>query len=243
MPEYTVKQGDCLSSIAFSHGLFWETVWNHPLNAELRERRQDPNVLQPGDVIFLAEKEQKEESGATEQRHRFRLKGTPVKLRLRVMQEPEAIQSHERPTVEQEATTSHSEDPQVESEEVEEQPRSNIPYVLMIDGQRYEGNTDEDGLIEVNIPPNARNGRLMLEPGTPNETLIQLKLGTLNPLGETSGVKQRLANLGFDCGETAEEETPVLQAALRAFQHKHGLEVTSEADQATRAKLMEQHQS
>ncbi len=28
MPEYKVKQGDCLSSIAEKHGLFWDKVWN-----------------------------------------------------------------------------------------------------------------------------------------------------------------------------------------------------------------------
>ena len=85
--------------------------------------------------------------------------------------------------------------------------------------------------------------RATLEPGTDRETVMQLRLGNLNPLAETSGVKERLANLGFDCGEAGEENTPELAAALRAFQLKHGLEVTGEADQATQTKLMDEHQS
>lgn len=68
MPEYAVKQGDCMESIAQKFGLFWEKIWNHPKNVKLNEQRKDPNVLYPGDVVFVPEKEDKEESGATEQR-------------------------------------------------------------------------------------------------------------------------------------------------------------------------------
>ena len=85
MPEYKVKQGDCLSSIASRHGLFWDKVWNHPKNAKLKEQRKDPNILYPGDVVFVPDKEKKEESGATEQKHRFRKKGVPEQLRLQLM--------------------------------------------------------------------------------------------------------------------------------------------------------------
>ena len=85
MADYTVKQGDCLSSIADEHGLLWKKVWDHPKNARLREERKDPNVLYPGDVIFVPDKEEKQESGATEQRHRFQKKGTPAKLKIRLL--------------------------------------------------------------------------------------------------------------------------------------------------------------
>lgn len=96
MPEHTVGQGDCIFSIAQKHGLFWQTIWNHPNNAELKGKRKDPNVLYPGDVVFIPDKERKQESGATEQRHRFRLKGVPAKLRLRIMDddEPRANESY-----------------------------------------------------------------------------------------------------------------------------------------------------
>ena len=44
MPTYTVKQGDCISSIADQMGFFWDTVWNDPNNEQLRNRRKNPNA-------------------------------------------------------------------------------------------------------------------------------------------------------------------------------------------------------
>lgn len=96
MPEYTVKQGDCISSIAKKNGLFWEKVWDHPNNSQLKQKRKDPNILYPGDIVFVPDKEEKEESGATEQRHRFRKKGVPAKLHLQLLEddEPRANESY-----------------------------------------------------------------------------------------------------------------------------------------------------
>lgn len=92
MPEYKVKQGDCLSSIAAQYGMSWDKIWNHPKNAKLKQQRQDPNVLYTGDVVFVPDKEDKEESGATEQKHRFKAKGAmaKIKIRLTIDDEPRA---------------------------------------------------------------------------------------------------------------------------------------------------------
>jgi len=91
MPDYKVKQGDCLASIAYRYGLFWEKVWNHPENLNLKEKRKDPNILYPGDIVFVPDKEEKQESGATEQKHTFRRKGVPEKLRIKLMAGEEPI--------------------------------------------------------------------------------------------------------------------------------------------------------
>jgi N-acetylmuramoyl-L-alanine amidase len=87
--RYRVKQGDCFASIAAEHGLFWQTLWNHPENSELRAQREDPNILYPGDVVFVPEKESKIETGATGVRHRFRRKGIPEFLSLRFLHQNE----------------------------------------------------------------------------------------------------------------------------------------------------------
>lgn len=92
MPEYKVKQGDCLSSIAAQYGISWDKIWNHPKNSSLKTKRKDPNVLYPGDIVFVPDKEDKEESGATEQKHRFKVKGAmaKIKIRLTIDDEPRA---------------------------------------------------------------------------------------------------------------------------------------------------------
>ncbi len=77
---YRVKQGDCISSIAETNGFFWQTLWD--LNPGLRKRRSDPNILLPGDELIIPELRVKEESGATETRHRFVKRGVPVEVRL-----------------------------------------------------------------------------------------------------------------------------------------------------------------
>lgn len=87
MPVYISKQGDCISSIADQFGFFWETVWNDDRNAGLRAERRDANVLQPGDLVFVPDKRPKEESGDTGLVHKFRLKGVPVRLQLRLLDE------------------------------------------------------------------------------------------------------------------------------------------------------------
>lgn len=90
MAKYIVKQGECIDSIAFKHGHFWETLWNLSENTELKQKRKDPSVLFPGDEVFIPDKREKTESGATDQRHRFRKKGVPAYLRLQLLDEEDA---------------------------------------------------------------------------------------------------------------------------------------------------------
>jgi len=85
MPKQKVEQGQTTTNIADEHGLLWSTVWDHPENANLRKDRNDPDVLNPGDKIFVPDKQATTVGAGTDQKHRFRRKGIPAKLRLRVM--------------------------------------------------------------------------------------------------------------------------------------------------------------
>jgi len=88
---HKVVRGDCISSLAVDHGLLWQTIWEHPENAELRSLRKEPNILMEGDEIFIPEREDGEHSGATEKKHKFRLKNAPAMLRVRVLRAGKAV--------------------------------------------------------------------------------------------------------------------------------------------------------
>jgi hypothetical protein len=89
--NYQVRTGDCLSSIAYEFGFFWETIWKDPANRELRIARRDPNVLLPGDRLAIPEKRIVERSCITDQRHNFVRKGIPAKLALRFCDDGEPL--------------------------------------------------------------------------------------------------------------------------------------------------------
>lgn len=82
MPKKKVGSGETTSSLAKKHGFFWQTIWDHPENAELKAKRKDPNVLFADDDIFIPEKKTKQVSKGTEQEHVFKLKGTPAKFKM-----------------------------------------------------------------------------------------------------------------------------------------------------------------
>ena len=195
--EYKVKQGDCISSIAYKYGFFPDTIWNDSANAELKDKRKDPNVLYPGDVVVVPDKQLKEESGATEQKHRFRKKGVPAMLKVRLT--------------------------------VNDEPRANVPYKLMIDGNWTEGTTDGDGFVEESLPPGAKKGMLVVGDAD-SQNVFEFNLGTVDPLDTEEGVKSRLRDLGYNVDDDFPGE-------LRAFQTKEGLEPTGEVDEVTRSKL------
>lgn len=91
MPDqkYVVKQGDCFSSIAAKHGFLLKTLWEYPPNEPLVQKRQSPNILYPGDEIFIPENDLKEESRATEDTHVFRIEREKTELHLRMLREDE----------------------------------------------------------------------------------------------------------------------------------------------------------
>jgi N-acetylmuramoyl-L-alanine amidase len=80
---HIVEQGEHLTQIATRYGFSdFHVVWDDPQNANLRERRPNPNVLFPGDEVYIPDPTEKRSSIETGQRHRFQLAGCKLKLRI-----------------------------------------------------------------------------------------------------------------------------------------------------------------
>jgi len=85
MPTVTVNRGDSIPSLAHDNGHFWETLWNHGDNAALKALRKTPNILMPGDEVFVPEIRIKEVHKATDSTHKFVRRGVPAKIRIKLM--------------------------------------------------------------------------------------------------------------------------------------------------------------
>ncbi|GJQ30608.1 MAG: hypothetical protein HBSAPP03_24920 [Phycisphaerae bacterium] len=82
--KITASRGDSITSLSEEHGFFWETVWNHPENSSLKNLRKDPNIIARGDEVFIPERTEKQETRATGSQHKFKRKGVPAKIKLRL---------------------------------------------------------------------------------------------------------------------------------------------------------------
>jgi hypothetical protein len=53
MAPYVIRQGDYLAKLASKFGFDADAVWTDDKNTALKELRKDPNILFPGDVLYI----------------------------------------------------------------------------------------------------------------------------------------------------------------------------------------------
>jgi N-acetylmuramoyl-L-alanine amidase len=83
--DHVVKQGEHISRIAEKYGfLDHRTIWEHPENASLKNLRDNPWILFPGDVVHIPDKLVKKELVPTTKTHTFKLKLERLKLKVAV---------------------------------------------------------------------------------------------------------------------------------------------------------------
>ncbi|MBV1858619.1 MAG: LysM peptidoglycan-binding domain-containing protein [Nannocystaceae bacterium] len=132
MPTYTVKRGDCLSSIAFEHGFFWKTLYDHPKNESLRAHGK-PFILEAGETVEVPALREKEVEAPTGRAHRFRRRGVPARFKVKLRYHDGEPRANEAYFFELDGE--------------------------LLDGERE---TDGDGNIDESIPPLARAVRVFL---------------------------------------------------------------------------------
>jgi len=213
MPKrYTVKQGDCISSLAFEWGFLPDTVWNHADNTELRNTRQDFHILLPGDEVAAPDFELQKVPAATDERHSFIREKVEEVLRVAVHDAKDEPLANRKYTLVVDLVSSQGITSPDGIVELPIRPNAKIGKLMI--GDPWE---DEDYYE------------------------FDLQLGKLNPIDDVTGVQQRLRNLGFDCGAIDGIIGPRTRAAIANFQDYRGLNVTGELDSDTRAALSDDH--
>jgi hypothetical protein len=215
MAEYhIVEQGECLASIAKKYGFpNYKKIYDHPENSELKQNRPNPNLLCPGDSIFIPDMEVKDYSRPTEKKHSFKLHRQPTVVRIVVADEKGKPYSGNKYKLTigyktYEGTTGS--DGLIE--------------------QKVEAD-EEQGELTVWW---SGDSQILTCSWT-------LNIGHLDPVEEATGVQARLNNLGFDCGAVDGIVGPETEAAVRAFQEEHSLKVDGIPGPKTQAKLKAVH--
>jgi len=116
------------------------------------------------------------------------------------------------------------------------EPLANKPFTLRVGGRISQGTTDGEGCLKISVPPQEKQGILMID-----NREFNIRIGYLNPLGYLSGVRSRLNNLGYKAGTGGEEMDDKLRRALEAFQEDQGLPKTGDIDETTKNALHLKH--
>lgn len=120
--------------------------------------------------------------------------------------------------------------------DAEGQAVEGAPYTLKVGGKTFEGQTGDDGLIEHEVPHDAKTASLTVTVDDVDVTWT-LDVGALRPITEVAGVKARLNNLGYGVGAIDDQLDDATKKAIQHFQLDHGLPATGELDDATRARI------
>ena len=210
---YTVQQGDHLSKIAKDNGFTdYTVIWDHPNNSDLKKLRQNPNILLPGDEVFIPDMEQKQESGAADKKHTFTVDKKTLKLRL-VLED-----IYEKPIAG--AQCALLIDGQV--------------FQLTTDGN---GKLEQE--IPLDAKEGTLTIRGDQTPFA--NDIIPIKIGHLDPIDEISGQVARLNNLGYSAGPLDGSDEDAFDSAVEEFQCDHSLTVDGICGPKTQAKLKQVH--
>ena len=215
--EHRVEQGECLSSIADSYGFSdYRTIYNHADNADFREKRPNPNVIMPGDVLTIPDITSKTVACETALRHVFTLKQAITKLRIVLASDSGELYCGKRYRL---TVDGQDYEGKTDSEGLVEQtiPAGAKEAELVV----FLSDSEEEEIEGYSL---------------------HLELGALDPPDYVSGAQARLINLGYECESVGGTLDAATQAAIEAFQEHNGLSVSGVLDDATVEKLRQLHE-
>lgn len=237
MPLYQVKKGDCIGSIASAHGLTWQKIWDHPENADLKQRR-DPNILKPGDRLFIPDRETKEESVVTGQRHRFKVKDVPAMLHLRLVDGENNPRAGLNYTINVDglALEGTTDDDGCIDESI---PPNAKKAILTVHPPAPDTQEEQDDQVFTGPSGQTTSDT---QQAAPREE-YEIHLGSVDPADEVAGIQQRLVNLGYELVRPSGHLDEPTRNALMQIQKQRNMDVTGTLDDATRQAIEDLHGS
>jgi N-acetylmuramoyl-L-alanine amidase len=207
---YIVQEGDWLSSIAKQFGIGeWKKIYDHPKNRSFKKKYPDPNVLNPGEELWLPEPDwlEIEPKRIKTDVYKFVVSGLSMEIIKIVFKDENG------------------------------NPLANQHYKLRIGGYEKEGITNDDGLLKEEIEPKYfEYGTYSIHI---NGQHLKCRTGHLDTHDKPKGIQTRLANLGFEVGVIDGKIGPKTRAAVKAFQNDFGLKTDGIAGSKTQTKLKE----
>ena len=210
---HSVKQGECVSSLANEYGLLKKTIWESDRNSALRKKRKDQHVLYPGDTLYIPAIEPYSISTNTGRKYIITRKGFPEKLSVRFLDHLGMPDSNAPFLL-------------------------HITDAKTIFHQDILSELDDNGFINEYISPSTKEAKITLR-GRWGEESYTMAIGYLDPESTISGLQARLNNLGIDIGDIDNKLGEKTQGGIMQFQQYHNLTPNGEFDSQTINKLID----
>lgn len=212
--QHKVAAGEYLAKIARKYSLpDYNVIWGHARNAQIKRLRLSPNTLNPGDLLFIPDRAEKQEARGTTQVHNFQTPGMKVRLQL-VLKDVDGA-----PIDPGKATLFLGKAVSV----IPAAGGGLYQTEIAIDGEH-------DGLVTV------------ANPALPYDIEMGIRVGHLPPVTELNGQKARLNNLGYRAGKLDTEPDDQFRSAVEEFQCDHKLSpIDGICGPATQERLRKEH--
>ena len=200
---HIVRPGEHVGAIARKYGYEnFSTLWEHPENAALKEKRGDPMLLAAGDELFIPDRVLLVFDRATDASHDVKVHLDTLTLKLRLLDIDGEPLKNAKVAV-------HIEVPETSAAS---------------QSSEQELTTDGDGNLSLEVAKHVTQGSIVVD-----GVEIPLRIGLLDPLDTDAGLAQRLGNLGYMAprdGFDADE----LRLAILDFQADNDLAMTGKAE-------------
>lgn len=207
--QHIVKQGENLGKIAKQYKIAdWKDIYLHPSNADFRKKRPNPNIICPGDMIFIPESKSQKVTVRTGSSHRFVVCRAYQELKLKLV-----------------------------DDDLKPLPDIKACYDVG-QGEQITATDQQGLITIQVADPDLKSLNLKLyagdDPEVPSHT-YDVKLSYLDAADTLAGLQGRLNALGFDCGVVDGIYGKQTKAGISGYQRHKGMVVDGQASAAVYA--------